>query len=337
MDKIQRKFFADLQSIYTQSLNLNRGCMCPNCESKPIFSHVFTRNLILKPICPDSKIYLFEPQSLVHIEDDDMLRYYPRGLKEAFGFNGFCSVHDNNVFADIEPKHGKVDWSNIRSQYLLSYRSICREAYVNRVTHDVIWHQINCSISNDPNYQFRNFKILANINTTYDNIIAYKKFLEKGVYSKDYSEIQFHYIELPFQFDLCISSPINVVDDRGPCFKYSFQETNLVNVFPYCGKTIIILGYSDKFENKWMNKIIPMFKSSYPHIVSAAFVELLYRTELNAIGPKLFEQLEPDLLEAFYSTYRLEANNFSYEIENQISCLFYKPLKTIMPDSWKTL
>lgn len=337
MDKTQRKFLADLQSIYNQSKSVNRGCMCPHCKSKPIFSHVFTRNIILKPICPDSKIYLFEPQNLVNIEKDDMLHYSPRGLKEAFGFNGFCSFHDNSVFADIEPKHGVVDWSNIRSQYLLSYRSICREAFVNRVTRDVIWHQINCSVSNDPNYQIRNLSILANLDTTFDNIVAYQEFLEKGVFSKDYSELKFHYIELPFQLDLCISSPINVVDDGGPCFKFSFQETNLVNVFPYLGKTIIIIGYSDKFENKWMNKIIPMFKSPYPHIVSTALVELLYRTELNAIGPNLYKQLEPDLLEAFYSTYRLEASNFSCDIENQISCLFYKPLKTIMPDTWKTL
>ena len=336
MDQQQRQFFLDLQSLYKQAQKARSVCHCPNCTSKAIFSHVFSRKHILQPFCPQSKIYLFEPRELLSIAEDDMLHYYYRGLKDAFGFHGFCSEHDNKLFAEIEPSSGFVDWQNIRNQYLLSYRNVCREAYANRTVHDVLHHQILFSVSNYPNYHWNIACSLSQIDYSYANLIHYKEFLEKGIFEEDYTNISFKYIELPYQLDICIAAPICVHDGRGPCFKYEYQEVNIVNVFPYYGKTIILIGYSENFENRWMNNILPSFSSPYPHIVSAAFADLLYRAELNAIGPKTFSKIEKDLIDAYCLTYREQGNCFDMELDT-VSNLFFRPLKEIMPETWKTL
>lgn len=336
MDQQQRQFFIDLQSLYRQAKKARSVCHCPNCNNKAIFSHVFSRKHILQPFCPQSKIYLFEPREFISISQDDMLHYYYRGLKDAFGFHGFCGEHDNKLFEEIEPSTGYVDWQNIRCQYLLSYRNLCREVYANRTIHDVLRHQLLFSVSNYPNYHRNIWFTLSQIDNSYSNLIYYKEFLEKGVFYDDYSNISFHYIELPYQLDLCIAAPICVHDGRGPCFKYNYQEVNIVNVFPYYGKTIVLLGYSGKFENKWMNKILPLFSSPYPHLVSSAFSDIMYRAELNAIGPSTFSKIDKELIDAYCLSYREQANCFDMELET-IPNLFFNPLKEIMPTAWKTL
>ena len=153
----------------------------------------------------------------------------------------------------------------------------------------------------------------------------------------DFADVHFEYLELPFQFDLCISAPIHVEDGRGRCYNTDYQEINIINIFPYYGKTIILIGYLQEFDNKWANEILPKFKSPYPHIVSSAFVDILYRAEFHAMSPSLFDSLDKDLLDAFLRTWQMEVNNYSNEIENEVSSLFYKPLNKLMPSTWKYL
>lgn len=79
-----------------------------------------------------------------------------------------------------------------------------------------------------------------------------------------------------------------------------------------------------------------MFTSPYPHIVSAALTDILYRAELNAIGPKTYSKMDKELVDAYYLTYREQANCFDMELET-VQNLLYSPLKDIMPDTWKNL
>lgn len=337
MERHQYQFFNDLKTLCKQAKKARSKCLCPNCSANAIYSHVFSHKHILQPICPASKIYLFEARDLIFISQENMLHYKLRGLNKAFGFHGFCNKHDNEIFADIEPSIGYVDWHSIRNQYLLSYRSLCREIYINRTIHDILKHLLFYSTSNVPNHASCIRHMLARFNAIFANLSEYKIFLEKGVFHQDYSDVSFHCIELPFQLDLCISAPFPVDDGRGPCFNHDFQELYFVNVFPYYGKTIIIIGYSEVFRNEWMKNIIPLFSSPYPHIVSKAFTELMYRVEFNAIGPNLFSKLDKELIECYYRTFREEADNYGMNIDTIISSLLYDPLNEIMPDTWKTL
>lgn len=338
MDSHTRQVLIALQSKYEQSKKARAKCSCPDCNADAVFSHVFSRKHILQPICPENKIYLFEPRDFISIPKDDMLHYHLRGLKQAFGFYGFCQYHDNNVFVEIEPSKGYVDWSDIRMQYLLSYRSLCREVYANRTIYDGLRFLFEHTGSNKPDYHFDLQYLLLNMDAAFSNLLQYKSFLERGVFDNTYSDIRFHCVELPYQLDLCISAPITVDDGRGPCFKFNYQELNMVNVFPYYGKTIILIGYSPNFDNRWMQKILPGFLSSDPHIVSSTFTDIMYRAELNAISPKTFAKLNSDLLKAYYITFQEKGTDYSIDMTmGCVSDLFYNPLMEIMPEYKKVL
>ncbi|MCH5236133.1 MAG: hypothetical protein J1E16_12640 [Muribaculaceae bacterium] len=336
MNVSSREYLKILQDLHKQSMQINAVCFCPTCNQKAIFSHVFSKRHILQPICPESHLYLFDRRDMIFLSSADMLSYRRKGITKAFGFQGFCQKHDSTVFSEIEPKVGRVDWSNIRNQYLLSYRSLCREIYANKVVSDVLNHLIQYSVSNNPNYHFNLCLSLSELRNSLTNLLCYKQFLEKGVFENNFEYIKFNYYELPFQIDLCISSPFRVEDGRGLCFKYDFQELNIVNIFPYYGKTIIIIGYSDNFKNTWMNSILPNIKTPFPHLLSKLLTDILYRTELSAMSEKMFKRINPELLNGFYITYREQITNYDLNFD-QIASLLYEPLKEVMPTDWQNL
>ena len=40
--------------------------------------------------------------------DDGIVRYWPKGIKEAFKFEGFCEKHDKKIFAPVNFKRQNV-------------------------------------------------------------------------------------------------------------------------------------------------------------------------------------------------------------------------------------
>ena len=169
----------------------------------------------------------------------------------------------------------------------------------------------------------------ANLMSSCASLLHYKTVLERGIFDADYSGYYFKHIELPFQFDLCVCSPIHVDDGRGPSFKYSYQESNIVMIFPYYGKTEIIIGYSTEFDNVWMNHIIPEFQSRNPLSLSRAFANVLYRVEFNAMSPALYNSLDPPLIELFLNTFVQNASVYSLDIYG-VETLFLKPLTQLL-------
>lgn len=327
--------FASIEKIFSDETKRDSSCMFPNCSEKAIGSHVFSRAHILQPISNNNEIYQFNRRPLMY---DDTLNYSLEPVRNAFTFKGFCQYQDTVLFKLIEPKDELVDWTKIESQYLLSYRTVCREIYANIAMQNVF----NKLLTKEEIEKYNpNILVLqnqlTNLKLTKDTLDYCKSKLEMGIHNRNFTDIHFEYFELPFQFDLCVSAPIHVQDGKGICFNTDYQEINIVNIFPYYGKTIILFSYLDEFENRWMNEILPQFKSPYPHIVSNAFVDILYRAEFHAISPSLYKSLNKDLLGAFLRTWQLEANNYSCNIENKVSSLFYSPLSKLMSAEWKTL
>lgn len=324
----QQQFLHDLQQVIDKIKACSRHCMCTLCHKEALkYSHVLSKSQILKPISRDSKIYQFEHRPLYFLQEQ--VQYQLKGINHAFSFKGFCSVHDNDLFFPIEPSRGYVDWSDVKNQYLLGYRTLCRELATQEIVYEINGHLLLYSESNDPFYKFNLARGKDNLLISTETLKHYKFLLEKGVFNGDYSKYNFEHIELPFQFDLCVCSPIHVDDGRGPCFKYNYQESNIVMIFPYYGKTEIIIGYSRDFDNVWMNHILPEFKSFDPLRLSRAFANVLYRAEFNAMSPALYESLNPDLVKLFLDTFMQNASVYSLDIYG-VEDLFLKPLTKLL-------
>lgn len=335
-----KKRLAFIEEIFSKEKGYASKCMYPNCSAKAIGSHVFSRAHILQPISNNnSKIYQFYQRPLIFI-NEDIFSYKLRSIEKAFTFKGFCQYHDTKLFKSIEPQNGFVDWTKRKAQCLISYRTLCREIYANLVMQKV-YNKLSLN-ENVLNYNLDFFmlqKKLAELKVAKVTLDQYKMLLERIIHNNDkkqYKDIYFEYIELPFQFDLFISGPLHVEYTKGLCYNSDYQEINIINVFPYQGKTMIIIGYMTEFDNEWMKQIISKLKSPYPHIVSSAFVDMLYRLEFHAISPSLYYSLDKKLLDAFLQSWKMEFCNFSNDID-EISSLFYAPLNKLMPSTWKNL
>ena len=320
----QTQFRQDLQHVINNIKSRTRHCMCSSCRENTIkYSHVLSKSQILKPISVNSKIYQFEYRPLFYPEQP--IGYSLKGINEAYTFKGFCSHHDNKIFSPIEPSTGRIDWSDIRSQYLLGYRILCNELATQEIVYEINEHLLNYSDSDDPMYKFDLQMKMANLMSSCKTLLHYKTILERGVFNGIYSGYSFKHVELPFQFDLCVCSPIHVDDGRGLCFKHNYQESNIVMIFPYYGKTEIIIGYSSEFDNVWMNYIIPEFQSRNPLSLSRAFANVLYRVEFNAMSPTLYHSLDPSLIELFLKTFLQNASINTLDMYG-VETLFLNPL-----------
>lgn len=309
-------------------------CCCPNCENEAVNSHVLQKSLILKPLTKDNHLYMFDYPSLF-ATDDISVSYSRKGYKEAFAFKGFCHDHDNNIFAPIEPKDYSVDWSSADALYRTAYRTLCRELYINGLAIDMNTSLYQCL--DGSKYVLYLQQLLTNLRTSRSTLLHYKKVFEDGIQNKDYSEYKFHSFKLPFKFELCVASSIAGTDKRGVNFNMDFQELNIVNVFPYGDSTIVILGYSPKHNNLWLNSIVELYDKANSsddifekaHYYNNIFVDILFRAEFHCMSPKLYESLDKDLLSCFLEQWKEMREDYSFEIASRNS-LFYDTFKTLL-------
>lgn len=96
------------------------------CSKKIARAHTVPRSASLQAIARDGHVYGFIPtfENL----DRNQGRLVPEliGINRASTFTGFCTVHDDSIFAPIE----KIDFAGTAEQcFLLAYRAQAREYY----------------------------------------------------------------------------------------------------------------------------------------------------------------------------------------------------------------
>lgn len=106
-----------------------KECLHPNspteCKGKIVKAHT-VQLALLKKIARNNHVYT---PDIDMNADEDPWRMARKGLKQASTFTGFCSYHDNQMFASIEKRALELTESNI---FLLTYRSMARGFYVSR-------------------------------------------------------------------------------------------------------------------------------------------------------------------------------------------------------------
>lgn len=97
------------------------------CSQVIVSAHTIPKSTSLKAIARDGHVYSFDAASLADIfKNKGVLRPKLVGIGQASTFRGFCSVHDNRIFAPIE----KQDFALTQEHcFLVGYRALCRELY----------------------------------------------------------------------------------------------------------------------------------------------------------------------------------------------------------------
>ena len=324
-----RELIKILKKLYKKVERNKTSCMHCNCEAFSIQSHVFQKSTILKSISKENKIYVFEQNLFDSLlsSKSERLCYKKRGINESFSFLGFCAQHDNCLFASIEPQNGKVDWSDIKNQYLLAYRTLCRELYTKR---KALSFFIEC------NNNIKGFPFTPNlckfINDTKSSIKLleqHKKILELGISEEIYSKYEFNVIKLPFRLELCVAATIALRTGYFPDNENFIPECNIIDIFPQDKETIVIMEFLKDMPNRWMNKIYKALSSNNSNNISKALQDILFRTDFHCISENLYRQIGEDTTKEFIKEWDELKANYNEEIQFK-SNMFNEVLRNLM-------
>ena len=115
---------------------LHPGADPSTCSGRVIAAHTIQRNGGLNHIARNGHVgsVLIHPSKLPRRHLDLDSEPHSVGIGEASTFNGFCSRHDNELFAPIDDKPFTGDAEQI---LLLGYRSVCHELHSKRFALDI--------------------------------------------------------------------------------------------------------------------------------------------------------------------------------------------------------
>ncbi|WAT83535.1 YecA family protein [Delftia acidovorans] len=100
------------------------------CAKKISKAHTVPKSLSLKAISRNGMVYGFTSTSIIDISKNKG-KLLPKeiGINNASTFTGFCSTHDDGIFAPLE----KVEFAASQEQcFLLAYRAVMREIYLKK-------------------------------------------------------------------------------------------------------------------------------------------------------------------------------------------------------------
>ena len=106
-------------------------CLFPrssDCNGNIVRAHSIQESMLRK-IARDGKVYHFKPGLATLLSNHGVPKASLVGINDASTFTGFCSFHDDKVFAPLE-KNSLV-FSN-EQLFLLHYRAICRELFTKK-------------------------------------------------------------------------------------------------------------------------------------------------------------------------------------------------------------
>lgn len=112
----------DINGIIDNYLKKETQCLKEDCKEKAINSHSIPKRGSLEAVMDGYHVYHFSPDWFYKAVSEPQ----KIGWKKASTFNGFCNVHDANIFQSIE----QVPFEGTETQCLLvGYRSASHEFY----------------------------------------------------------------------------------------------------------------------------------------------------------------------------------------------------------------
>ncbi|HPE58266.1 MAG TPA: hypothetical protein PK904_17810 [Bacteroidales bacterium] len=234
-------------------------CFYPGCEEKSIKSHILQRNGILSPLIEDGHLYQME----INLYKEPINYFVRTGAGEAFSFNCFCNIHDNQLFKPIETH--PIDFSLYRNRLLFLVRAKLNEKFRKMVVID-IWSQLIDFYKRKGDHYIVNDLMAKKLNGQQglSDILMSEQViwndLDSGSESFviEFREIEFLPICLASFFDHETTDEINRYRElQGKDMEK--LSSIFITVFPYNKKSIIMLAYrqsDEKILKGYVNKYL---------------------------------------------------------------------------------
>ena len=171
--------------------------MHENCSGKIIAAHTVQRSGSLSEIARDGHVFTFVPSFENLTKHKGLLHPELVGIRKASTFSGFCSTHDDELFAPVEKE---VFDGSQQQCFLLAYRAYAREIYTKRAAAETAKLQKDLdrgrSLDTQMSMQMFNFTQGLGLDAALRDIEHHKPRFEAPLLSDDYSVVRSYIIDL---------------------------------------------------------------------------------------------------------------------------------------------
>ena len=196
-----------------------KTCLAPegwlsDCSKTVARAHTVPRAGSLRHIARDGHVYSFVP-SLEKLKKHHGVCFPElRGINRASTFNGFCSKHDDEIFAAIE----KQPFSATPEQcFLLGYRELAREIYTKRAAASLTDLRRSMDrgkpLEAQLDVQALNSLIEIGVAAGLSDNAHYKSIYDEVLQSQDFSEVRYYVIEVEGAPDVMCSGAMSPEQD----------------------------------------------------------------------------------------------------------------------------
>lgn len=307
VDKIKfSKLFHDSRKIAIEKIN---KCYHPNCSEKSINSHILQKNGILSSIATENHLWEHELNQF----KEPHFQFKRTGINKIFSFNCFCQKHDSELFKTIENED--INFENYKSCLLFTLRTIYNEKFRKEVNIEIFNRILNSEFSANINTEFLKLTLqqeklgIKDIESNENDIW---KDLNENTESFVFEVRQISKIEL------CLSAFYNyetTLEMNKYRFKYGKDMERIseifINLFPYNGKSILLMGYNKKDEKSVKADFYTYFKESEKRVQRKLTNLFLFACETWVISEKLYNEKFKGIEDtiAFASNYSIRNYN----------------------------
>ncbi|MCP2051508.1 UNVERIFIED_ORG: hypothetical protein J3D59_001368 [Pseudomonas fluorescens] len=167
------------------------------CSGSIIAAHTVPRSGSLNQIADDGHVLSFMPSLERLFKHNGVLKPEKVGVRRASTFSGFCSTHDDALFAPVEKD---VFVGSQEQCFLLAYRAYAREIYTKRAAAEQaeLYKELDRGRAPDRQVEIQAFARLhgAGIDAALRDIQIHKARFDRCLISRDYTSVRSYIIEL---------------------------------------------------------------------------------------------------------------------------------------------
>ena len=281
-------------------------CFHPKCSEASINSHILQENGILSQLEKDGHVYQME----INLFKKNLFFFRKIGINKAFSFNCFCKTHDNELFKPIEI--GGIDFTSYKTRLLFTLRIIYNEKFRKIVN----LRECDCLI--------KNYSKIINVEKLKTQIeqeklgLADIEKIEQTIWhdlEKQEESFVLQVREIKKK-EICLSAfytyeTTKELEDYRIKFGRDKEDTSdiFINIFPYKGKSIFMMGYRKKNEQLVKGYVNSFLKENEKKLERKLTNLLLFQCETWVTSESFYNKRIKPCEEYFSYAAEYSANN----------------------------
>ncbi len=314
MESGSKKIYFDLLKTKWQR------CLDPeeSCEQQPIRAHSLQNARILDQLCRNGHVIM---PSLRHNSDgESSVAFNLVGRNKATIFMGLCAKHDERTFKPIDAFH--CDFSNPQHLFLISYRSILKEAHAcfekAYKKQTAYMARVSGGLSPGDKPDAAGLEATAWLVNAYDTY-RYKRIFDEAYLGGDYAAV--HYLHFEFADlnpSIGVSSLFSLDDLEWP----EDVARVTLNVFPLDKNVHVIFTFTEvdrPIVHQFLDRVRSASEYYQRYLISKI---ILQHCENFVISPQYFDGMSQEKQEAIKSFFETTCSKNLPDFESEHLYLF---------------